>query len=553
MKCNRKFKKVGVAAALLLLTGIAARAEAATEPLWTTAEQVRFGSGVQYYLPDAQPKAISCVSAGNCTVVGTFEDPAGGIQAYTVTSTNGTWAQAVPVAFGSGVQYSIPTVSARGISCVSAGNCTTVGQFKNAAQFNEAYMATSTNGVWAPAVPVVFASGVQDTNPDSVATGVSCVSVGNCSVTGVYKPASGGAAKVFTVTSTNGTWAQAVPVVFASGVENALAQTQSAGVSCTSVGSCSVAGFVTTSTGTKEGFTVSSTNGTWAQAGLVLFGSGVQSGGTQANGISCNSPGNCTAVGYFRSVAGGTEAFMVTSTNGTWAQAVPVVFATGVHNATFNDSLTSVSCGSAGNCTAVGYFKNGAGDTEAFTVSSTNGTWAQAAPLAFGAGISNVSPDASAKSVSCASAGNCATGGYFLNSAGYYEAFVATSISGTWTQAQPVAFGAGVQYATPDAYTNAVSCSSAGNCSVTGFFSPAAYRGYETFVVSSSYAPPAEITTTVAATTTTTTVKSSTSSRPRSLPSTGSNSNSFLLVASALVIGGGFLLGPIRRRSLRKS
>jgi LPXTG-motif cell wall-anchored protein len=48
-------------------------------------------------------------------------------------------------------------------------------------------------------------------------------------------------------------------------------------------------------------------------------------------------------------------------------------------------------------------------------------------------------------------------------------------------------------------------------------------------------------------------VKSSTSSRPRSLPSTGSNSNSFLLVASALVIGGGFLLGPIRRRSLRKS
>ena len=44
--------------------------------------------------------------------------------------------------------------------------------------------------------------------------------------------------------------------------------------------------------------------------------------------------------------------------SGTWGQATPAVFGSGVQDTTPNARFTSVSCGSAGNCTAVGQFRN---------------------------------------------------------------------------------------------------------------------------------------------------------------------------------------------------
>ena len=64
----------------------------------------------------------------------------------------------------------------------------------------------------------------------------------------------------------------------------------------------------------------------------------------------------------------------MTSTAGTWGQATPAVFAAGVQNTNPNSDFFSVSCGSAGNCTAVGYFKNVAGGYEAFTMTSVDDT-----------------------------------------------------------------------------------------------------------------------------------------------------------------------------------
>ena len=92
---------------------------------------------------------------------------------------------------------------------------------------------------------------------------------------------------------------------------------------------------------------------------------------------------------------------------GVWGQVTPAVFADGVQNTNPNSSYASVSCGSAGNCTAVGYFKNVAGGIEAFTMTSTAGTWGQATPAVFAAGVQNTNPDPFFYSVSCGSGGNC--------------------------------------------------------------------------------------------------------------------------------------------------
>ena len=117
---------------------------------------------------------------------------------------------------------------------------------------------------------------------------------------------------------------------------------------------------------------MTSTNGVWGQATPALFADGVQSDSPDAEfrSVSCASVGNCTAVGFFKKVDGNYVALTMTSTNGVWGQATPVVFAE-AQNGYPNSSSYSVSCASVGNCTAVGVFTNVGGGYEAFTMMST--------------------------------------------------------------------------------------------------------------------------------------------------------------------------------------
>ena len=117
---------------------------------------------------------------------------------------------------------------------------------------------------------------------------------------------------------------------------------------------------------------MTSTDGVWGQGIPALFADGVrnESSEEQFNSVSCGSVGNCYAVGFFVDVNWNYVAFTMTSTNGVWGQATPVVFAE-AQNGYPNSSSYSVSCGSVGNCTAVGVFKNVGGSYEAFTMMST--------------------------------------------------------------------------------------------------------------------------------------------------------------------------------------
>ena len=58
----------------------------------------------------------------------------------------------------------------------------------------------------------------------------------------------------------------------------------------------------------------------------------------------------------------------MTSTGGVWANALPATFGDGVQSSSPEDEFESVSCVSAGHCTAVGWFMNAGGDYEAMTM-----------------------------------------------------------------------------------------------------------------------------------------------------------------------------------------
>jgi uncharacterized repeat protein (TIGR02543 family) len=173
-----------------------------------------------------------------------------------------------------------------------------------------------------------------------------------------------------------------------------------------------------------------SAQGTWAQATEITAPANA---GTdpeaQFVGVSCWSAGNCTAAGYYTDSSGNGQAMAATETSGTWAQATEI---TAPANAGTNPGATlyGVSCSSAGNCTATGFYTDSSGNRQAMAATETSGTWAQATEITLPANA-GTNPGATLYGVSCSSAGNCTATGSYTDSSGNRQAMAATETSGT--------------------------------------------------------------------------------------------------------------------------
>lgn len=144
--------------------------------------------------------------------------------------------------------------------------------------------------------------------------------------------------------------------------------------------------------------------GTWHTATNVPGLRALNKGGrARLNSVSCGAAGDCAAGGSYRDNHGRTRAFVISLTNGTWDPAVEVP-GLATLNAGGNASADSVSCVSAGNCTAVGDYTDGFGHPQPVAVREKNGIWGQAIQLP-GPGLFDADAGANVISVSCASAG----------------------------------------------------------------------------------------------------------------------------------------------------
>lgn len=568
------FKKHRFVDRLLILTGvtllatswIAATTQASNSTTWDPAGPIPFATGaLKTNGWNTSPVSVSCASVGNCTAGGEFHKSDDTYAGFVVSSTNGIWGEAEEVVFDGSVSGPIDYVTVTSVSCVSPGNCAAVGKFLNA----EAFVMTSSNGVWGQATRVTFPDGVRNATPFERLEQVSCTSVGNCTAVGNFRNATGTTggpneqAEAFTVSLTNGVWGQARPVVFANGVtQNSAPRAYFRSVSCSSPGNCTAVGrFRNSSPNGNEMFVTTSTNGVWSDATPVVFTSGVQP--TQTSdwyqnpmSISCASAGNCAVVGGFTNTAGDFEAFTLTSTNGVWGQATPVAFATGVQYQNPYAELKSVSCPTVGNCVAAGSVKTNLG-TEAFTTSLTNGVWGDGRLAIFPPNSQYQTLVAEFRSISCASVGNCTAGGYFRHQNGNYLAQTMTSTNGVWDVATPAVFGAGVQDpSSQDEMIYSVSCASAGNCAAVGYFTQASlgYRALAMMSTGSALPETPATPTTVAesggaitsTTVTNTSVPATSSSNnAKVLPDTGSQSGLMLLLVGVGLLSLGV---AIRRR-----
>jgi hypothetical protein len=182
--------------------------------------------------------------------------------------------------------------------------------------------------------------------------------------------------------------------------------------------------------------------------------------------VSCASAGNCTAVGAF----GNNSGLMLTEKSGRWATGVRASLPANAERIEEGINVDSVSCASAGNCTAVGYyFTSGKDQEEGLLLTETSGRWATGVEASLPANAGK-HPNVSLGSVSCASAGNCTAVGSYDVSSGWEIGLLLTETSGRWATGVEASLPANADKNAGNGEVDSVSCASAGNCTAVGSY-----------------------------------------------------------------------------------
>jgi hypothetical protein len=239
-------------------------------------------------------------------------------------------------------------------------------------------------------------------------------------------------------------------------------------VSCASAG-CAVGGYYTFHGGDQGSFVASERNGRWATA-IRVPGPGALTAGEDGgvSSVSCGSAGNCVAGG-----GGNDQAFVVGERNGRWGAAIEIPGLAALDR-NGNSGVFSVSCGSAGSCAAGGYYarRSTPKHHRGFVAVERNGRWGKAIPVP-GLGALNKAGNAEVLMVSCASAGNCAAGGFYFDRPDHYQWFVVVERNGRWGTAIPVPGFRALNKRTDGVDISdyfSVSCSPAGTCAAGGYY-----------------------------------------------------------------------------------
>ena len=463
---RRQVLAAGAAAAALLGAGCAQAAPAATTAMASTSSVATSAAaggtagpwGRAIPVPgltalnkgrNASVLSVSCFSAGNCGAGGYYHNR--GRRGFVVSESNGRWGQAIEVPGLAALNNGGPS-QVNQVSCPSAGSCAAAGFYRVGSAHHQGFVVNRSNGRWRPAIAVPGLAALNK-GGDAKVSSVSCASAGSCAAAGFYTDSSGHV-QGFVISESNGRWHQAIEVPGLA-VLNTGGDAKVSSVSCASAGSCSAGGFYSDTTGGTQAFVVSERNGSWGTAQQVA--ANLTSGqGAFVDTVSCSSPGNCAAGGEFNDASGGApaqyQAFVISEVNGAWAAARAVA---GTQSSSGDAVVTSVSCGSAGNCVAGGQFDYG-GYNAAFLVNEKNGSWGK---MMYVPGLNKVSRDAYLQSVSCASPGNCAVGGdYDLGN------FLAVEKNGVWGKETPVPGTLRIDS------VQSVSCATAGSCVAGGSY-----------------------------------------------------------------------------------
>jgi hypothetical protein len=419
---------------------------------------------------------VSCAprAPGNCAAIGHYEAADVSERSFVVDENRGTWGDARPMP---APDLAATLVLARSVSCRSPGNCVAVGDYvtRTSPATGYGFFASEDNGSWDLADAISGGDVASDVNA------VSCAPASRgdyCAVAGsVIQVANGKAQPRQPVVwdETSGSWGQ--PQLVQGLSDFGLSGGDIQVMSCPSPGNCGAVGLAGDASGQSQLFVVDERNGSWGRAQPVPEMSVLRADGSADGWISCAGAGSCTVAGtYFAPTDNpdrdSEQVFVASEAGGQWGspQQVP---GTGKLNTGGMARVGAVSCGGPGNCAVAGFYTDQSSKAHAFTADEKGGTWQPVHKLT-GAGTIANGPDSGATTVSCATAGNCAVGGFFDGPGRTgAQAFTASEVNGKWGSANALPGSAALNTG-KNANLASVSCAAPGSCASGGdyFASP---------------------------------------------------------------------------------
>ena len=451
-------------------------------PAWGHAEQAP-GIATLDHSGGGALEAVACPAKGACSAGGFYFDGASKKQqGFVIGETSGLWgaAQDVPLVpqLNTGGSADVLTVA-----CLAAGECGAGGFYRDATGL-EGFIGSEVGSTWDGSIELPGSGGNARIDAEA------CPAFARC-VVGGYIADTHGDRQPF-VDEQSGTWPTAAPVP---GNLNKGSLGEVTSLSCTSLGSCVAGGFYTDAKSGRQAFVVTQAHGDWGPMREVA-GSLNKGESAQVNQVSCGvSPKlvsiiTCAAVGFYTTSTGLGQAFTATMANGKWGPAVQVPGSVALNKGGFAQ-LNSVSCPTAGNCSAGGSYAPSNTSTQPFVVTEKNGTWGKATAVPGGATL-NTGKDMFVTEVSCVSPGKCSATGDFHTSKHSQGVWVASQKGGTWGHAGTIPGLSGLATG-GQAEVNGLSCATSGSCGLVGdYFTMTGSQ--QPFVVSGSVDAPTSTT-----------------------------------------------------------
>jgi len=400
--------------------------------------------------------AAVVVGTGASAVIGA----AGTADAATLPG--GTW----------GVNQPLPGEAVGAIACTALGDCVAVGYSVTGSGSGAADVpitVTETAGTWGSAQRVSGAGRLGNGKAARL-TGISCGATGYCTAAGTYN-GTDNESHAWYVTEAKGTWG--TPTAVSQSGQPAGTASAITGVSCPAAGYCAAVGNYTpppataTSPGTSIPFLLDEADGSWGAPRPVPGLSSLSVSGSKETmawleSVSCATAGTCTAAGGFRAITTGIgspgQAFVVSETKGAWDTATAVGESGGLESIV---EITSVSCPDASDCTAAGVDAAPLLGPQPFTIDEAKGTWGTEDELASEPSLYSVNNP----TLACAAVGDCV-----LATTGQTEVVADSEASGGhWGTVTPIAVPAGSGTVTGSSGAVAA-CAPGGDCTIVGSF-----------------------------------------------------------------------------------
>jgi hypothetical protein len=422
----------------------------------------------------------SCSSAGNCAITGIYvagNNNASGVITY---ETKGAWQAPVSVTPPAGYVGS-KGVTMEGLSCPADGACLALGQYSTTSDLLP-FVVNEVKSAWQIGARLSLPHNAMTTNESATPHSVACVSAGNCTIVGTYTTDTPNfATEGFVATQTKGVWQTPLEVSLPTGANvNPLVSLSQ--VSCWSQGSCVAVGSYVDTNNVSHAVVVPEVNGQWKSAmSISLPGNASAFAGAQFSEVSCAAVDSCLALGTYNTITGAVQPLVAMSTASQWARGVEVVLPDAARNPeTLIYGFKGVSCATPGNCALGGQFLDKAGHYQGFLDNIVNGAVRRAAVLSLPSGAIQAGHNGGVVSVSCPTPGTCVAGAAYLSAANKYQALVISESNNAWSSGSTVSLPGNSHSVGVAGGIYSVQCFTTTTCQVSGSYQStgARYDGF---------------------------------------------------------------------------